>query len=160
MKIQHLDAEYAGKQDTYKIRALKPKKIPEERRKQGNRPRDGIFSPPVSDEEEEVDVEHPIPNEDNQMNKEPEIQELNPQFPMDSQPAKILDTMDTNGSKRHTSDNSDSDKDNPQPMAKTSLALVSSMPTQGEWRKVGKKKGRKACFFSPFVRYFLLSLNF
>jgi len=41
MKTQPLDAEFAGKQDTYKIRARKPKKIFEERRKQGNNPRVG-----------------------------------------------------------------------------------------------------------------------
>jgi len=43
MKIKHLDVETADKWDTYKIQALKPKKTPEERRKQGNRPRDGNF---------------------------------------------------------------------------------------------------------------------
>jgi len=52
---------------------------------------------------------------------------------MDSQLEKIPKTMDTSGSKRlHTLDNFDSDKENPQPVANTSLALVSSMPTQGE----------------------------
>jgi len=40
-------------------------------------------------------------------------------------------------------DHADSNKDNPRPVEDTSLALVSSLPTQGEWRKVEKKKGRK-----------------
>jgi len=43
MKIQHLDVEMTSKQDNYKIRALKPKKTPEERRKQGHSPRDDNF---------------------------------------------------------------------------------------------------------------------
>lgn len=76
---------------------------------------------------------------------------------MDSQLEKVLETMDTNGTKRlHTSDNSNSDKDNAWHVANISLALVSLMPTQGEWRKVEKKKGRKAWIFSLFVHYFLL----
>lgn len=94
MKIQNLDAKYSNKHDTYKIRSLKPKKIPKEKQPKGWK-----FPPPVSDEEEEVDVEHAIPNENNQMKKEPELEELNPQDPMESQLAKIPDTMDTNRSK-------------------------------------------------------------
>jgi len=47
------------------------------------------------------------------MNKEPKAKEINPQDLMDSQLEKVLETMDTNGTKRlHTSDNSNSDKDN------------------------------------------------
>lgn len=79
------------------------------------------------------------------MEKEPKVQVENPQNSMDSQPEKIPHTMDTSGSKRlHTSHNFDYDKDNPQPEANTSLSLVSSMLTQGEWGKVEKKKRRKA----------------
>jgi len=98
MKIQHLDAEYADKQNTYKICALKPKKIS---KKEGNSEiGQGMeFPPKVSDEEEKTNMEHPLPNEDNQMKKESKVQELNPQVPMHSQSAKILDTMDTSGSK-------------------------------------------------------------
>ncbi|MCY6524807.1 hypothetical protein, partial [Actinobacillus pleuropneumoniae] len=63
---------------------------------------------------------------------------------MDSLLEKIPDTMDTSGAKRHhTLDHSDSDKENPHPMEDTSLVLFWSLPTQGEWRKVEKKKGRK-----------------
>jgi len=43
MKIQHSDAEPIKKQNIRKIHALKPKKIFEERRKQGNKIRDGNF---------------------------------------------------------------------------------------------------------------------
>lgn len=90
-------------------------------------------------------MEHVIPNENNQMNKEPEAEDINPQEPMDSLLVKIPKTMDISESKRqHISDTSDSNEDNPQPMADTSPALVSSLPTQEEWRKVEMKKGRKA----------------
>jgi len=61
-----------------------------------------------------VVVEDPIPNENNQMDKEPEVQETIPQDPMELQLTKMPDAMDSSGSKRlHTSDNSNSDKDNP-----------------------------------------------
>lgn len=95
------------------------------------------FPPPLSDEEEEEDVEHVIPNENNQMNKEPEAEDINPQESMDSLPVKIPKTMDISESKRqHISDTSDSNKNNPQPMADTSLALVSSLPTQGSGERL------------------------
>jgi len=44
---------------------------------------------------------------------------------------------------QHISDTSDSDKDNPQPIAKTTLALITPTESQGGWRKVEKKKGQK-----------------
>jgi len=37
------------------------------------------FPLPLSDEEEEADVEHPISNENNQMDKDLEVQVTNPQ---------------------------------------------------------------------------------
>jgi len=43
MKIQHLVVESDNKQGTYKIRALKPKNILEERKKHGSNLRDGNF---------------------------------------------------------------------------------------------------------------------
>lgn len=91
------------------------------------------------------------------MNEEPKAEDLNPQDLIDSQLVKILETMDINGTKRHhISHTLDFDKDNPQPVADTSLALVSTLPTQGEWCKVQKKKGQKHGFF-PTVHYFLAS---
>jgi len=45
--------------------------------------------------------------------------------------------------RQHHPDTSDSDKDTGSLNAKTQLAIVSTEPTQGEWRKVEKKKGRK-----------------
>jgi len=85
-------------------------------------------------------VEEPIPNENNQV----ETQETSPQGLMESQPEKNSDTMENSGTKRlHASDTSDSDKENPRPGAKNPLQLVPTIPSQGEWYKVEKKKGRK-----------------
>lgn len=103
-----------------------------------------ISSTTLKDEEEE-EVECATPNETNQMHKEPEVEDINPQEPIDLQSARIPKTMDTIRSKRqHISDTSDSDKDNPQLVANTMLALISPTKTQGWWRKVEKKQGRKA----------------
>lgn len=86
-------------------------------------------------------VEDPIPNENNQTDKEPEVLEITPQDPMELQPTKMPDAMDSSGTKRlHTSDNFDFDKDNPRLDGDNPLALVSTMLSQGEWRKVEKKK--------------------
>lgn len=93
MKIQHLDAEYAGKQDNYKTHALKPKKDTWRKKKIGKPSKGCQFLLEVSDEDEGADVEQPIPNEKNQMNKELEAQELNPQDMMNSQLTKILETI-------------------------------------------------------------------
>jgi len=43
----------------------------------------------------------------------------------------------------HPSDTSDSDKDTAPQKEETQLVLATIEPTQGEWRKVKKKKGRK-----------------
>lgn len=45
--------------------------------------------------------------------------------------------------RRHHSDTSDSDKETGPPNTTTQLFIASIEPTQGEWRKVEKKKGRK-----------------
>jgi len=36
------------------------------------------YTPPLSDDEEEEDVEHITPSETNQMNKEPKVEDINP----------------------------------------------------------------------------------
>lgn len=43
----------------------------------------------------------------------------------------------------HLSDTSDSDKETGPQKAETSIVIASIEPTQGEWRKVEKKKWRK-----------------
>lgn len=45
--------------------------------------------------------------------------------------------------RHHKSDTSDSDKEGGSQKAETQLVIASIKPTQGEWRKVEKKKGRK-----------------
>jgi len=45
--------------------------------------------------------------------------------------------------RHHQSDTSDSDKELGPQKAETQLVIASIEPTQGEWRKVEKKKGRK-----------------
>ena len=51
---------------------------------------------------------------------------------------------ESGGNKRqHNSNTSDSDKDNGATIVENQLALIFSMPTQGPWRKVEKKKGGK-----------------
>jgi len=124
------------------------KKDMHRKKKVGKQPKGWKFPPPdpedVPVEKEDTEKEHPIPQENNQIHKELETVEFVPHDLMDSLSEKIPDTMDTSGAKRlHSSDHSDSDKDNPHP-EDTSLVLFSSLPTQGEWRKLEKKKWRKA----------------
>lgn len=45
--------------------------------------------------------------------------------------------------RHHHSDNSDSEKEPCTQNTETQLFIASIEPTQGEWRKVEKKKGRK-----------------
>ena len=54
------------------------KKYIRRKNKSGKQAKGWQFPPPHFDEEEEEDVEHVIPNENNQMNKEPEAEDLNP----------------------------------------------------------------------------------
>ena len=46
--------------------------------------------------------------------------------------------------RQHHSDTSDSDKETGHPNVTTQLVIASTEATVGEWRKVEKKKGRKA----------------
>lgn len=85
------------------------------------------------------------------MNKQSVVEDTNPQEHIDTALARISDTMDMSRTKRqHTSDALDSHKDNPQPVAETTLALITPTESQGGWRKVEKKKGRNFDF-SPLV---------
>jgi len=102
------------------------------------------FPPPTSDDEEEEEMEFANPNPTNQMNKEPTEKDINAQEHIDTAQATATETTDMGRNKRqHISNSSDSDKDNPQPMAETTLALITPTETQGVWKKVEKKKGRK-----------------
>ncbi len=102
------------------------------------------FPPPPPDDEEEEEMDIANPNETNQMNKEPTTEDTNLQENIDTTLARISDTMDMGRNKRqHMLDTSNSDKDNPQLVAETTLALITQTESQGGWRKVEKKKGRK-----------------
>lgn len=91
-----------------------------------------------SDEEEEYEEEEPVPNET-------ETQKTPTQEPMESQSGKNSNPMEISGTKRqHSLDTSDSDKKNPRPDDENPLQIVPIIPSQGEWRKVEKKKGRKS----------------
>ena len=66
------------------------------------------------------------------------------------EPTKMAQTsleqeaLESGGLKRqHNSDTSDSDKDNGATIAENQLALITTSPSPGPWRKVQKKKGRK-----------------
>eukprot|EP00253_Pinus_taeda_P003030 PITA_03030 len=107
---------------------------------------DATIPPPNPDDVPiEEEATETIPKVNNQTHKTPETEKSIAQELMDSLPEKIPDTTDTSRTKRqHSPDHSDSDKENPRPVEGTSLILYSSSPTQGEWRKVEKTKGRKA----------------
>lgn len=78
------------------------------------------------------------------MNKEPTAEDKIPQEHIDTALASLTDTMDMGRNKRqHISDSSDSDKDNPQLVAESALALITPTESQGVWKEVEKKKGRK-----------------
>lgn len=85
----------------------------------------------------------PIAN--NQVHMSPESENLAAQGMLASLLKKNPVPEDSSGAKRHHSlEHSDSDKDAPCIVENSSLVLISSSPTQGEWRKVEKKKGRKS----------------
>lgn len=104
-----------------------------------------IHRPDPDDVPIEEEAMETIPKVNNQTHKAPETEEFVTHELMDSLPKKISDTVDTSGAKRqHSPNHSDSDKDNRCPVEDTSLIPFSSSPTQGEWQKVEKKKGRKS----------------
>ena len=87
-------------------------------------------------------MDYANPNENNQMNKEPVAEDTNPPENIETTLATRSE-MDMGRNKCiHTSDRSDSD--NPQPVAENALALITPTESEGNWRKVEKKKGRKA----------------
>ena len=70
MKTQHSGAEYANRQDIYKIHVPKTKKDSWKKKKIGKQHKGWKFPPPNPEEEEKIEVEDPIPNENNQTKKE------------------------------------------------------------------------------------------
>lgn len=102
------------------------------------------FPPPVTDDEEEEEMEITNTNQPSQMNKEPTTEDKITQEQIETTHANTTVTMDMGNNKRqHISDSSDSDKEIPQLVAESALALISPTEPQGIWKKVEKKKGRK-----------------
>ena len=102
-------------------------------------------------EEPELQAEEvePTPHENQQTDTSMGTQEQEMQEQLDAtaktQQAMGPGTLDSGGYKRtHTSDTSDSDKDNGAPTEGNQLVLIETEPTLGAWRKVEKKKGRKS----------------
>lgn len=75
------------------------KKETRRKKKTGKQPQGWQFPPHDSDEEVEVAVEDPTPNQNNQADNEPEAHEKTPQDPMESQPKKMPKAKDSNGAK-------------------------------------------------------------
>lgn len=104
------------------------------------------FPPSDPEEEEEFEVEEPIPNENNQV----ETQETSPQGPMESQPEKISDTMENSGTKRlHTSDTSHSDKENPEQALKIHFNLLPRYRLKGSAQ--GREEKGEENMISPHI---------
>lgn len=64
---------------------------------------------------------------------------------METQSEKNTNSMEIGGTKRqHSPEAHDLDKENPRPGEENPLQLVPIIPSQGEWQKFEKKKGRKS----------------
>lgn len=106
--------------------------------------------PPANSEDEESEVEEEdTPAENAEVSQEMETQKETTSVKKASQlhpnqAEKANEDQSMGGIKRHHhSDTSGSDKETSSQKAKTQLVIASIEPTQGEWRKVEKKKGRK-----------------
>jgi len=94
------------------------------------------YPPPGSDDEEEEEMQFTNPNQNNQMNKEPTMEDKIPQEQIDTTLAGTTDSMDMSRNKRqHISDSSDSDKDNPQPVAEPCTCTHNSSRVTGGLEK-------------------------
>lgn len=138
MKTQPSDAGSVGRQDIYKAHVPKQKN---KKKQKGKQKKGWHFSPPESEDEESEAAEEEIPAEKTEVSQEMENQKGS-----SSDNKAVKTSMDPGlGSlkRHHHSDNSDSDKEPGIQNTETQLVIVSTEPTQGEWRKVEKKKGRK-----------------
>lgn len=125
------------------------KKVNSKRKQKGKQKKGWFFSPPVSDDEESEAEEEDTTTEKAEAPQETENQKETTtdtkvaQF-YPNQAEKTNDEQNMGGTKRHhQSDTSDSDKEVGTQKAETQLVIASIEPTQGVWRKVEKKKGRK-----------------
>eukprot|EP00253_Pinus_taeda_P023327 PITA_23327 len=99
------------------------------------------FSAPDSEDEESKEAEEENPAEKTEVSQEMENQK---ETPSDNKAEKSSIAPSTGGNKRlHHSDTLDSNKELGPQNTETKIVIASIEPSQGEWRKVEKKKGRK-----------------
>lgn len=120
------------------------------KKKQKGKQRKGWQFPPLDSEDDESEAEeevNPTENTEHNLGKETQKENISANKVSQlhsNQVDKTSEDLNMGGIKRqHPSDTSDSDKDTAPQEAETQLVLASIKPTQGEWRKVEKKKGRK-----------------
>ena len=107
------------------------------------------FPPPDSEEDESEEEEELAPSENTQPTQGPEVQTkdmtapVEPHLQTNQSERNTVDTGNGGIKRHHTSETSDSDKDTGTQNAENQIVLVTCEPSQGEWRKVEKKKGRK-----------------
>lgn len=148
-KTHPLDVAYAVKLAIYRVCALKTKK--DEKRRQPPRPKGWQFSATdgIAEEENTEDIsiaqeakytgnntEHSPQNDEKQM--ESALVQINPQ----QQSEKYSPEQEIRGNKwAHSTESSDSEKEFTN---EAQMAIVTATPNNEGWRKVEKKKGRKA----------------
>lgn len=120
------------------------------KKKQKGKQRKGWQYPPPDSEEDDSEAEEEItPTGNIEPTQGQEIQRKDISANKDSQlhpnqAEKTSEDLSTGGIKQHhSSDTSDSDKDTGTQTTKKQLVLANIAPSQGEWHKVEKKKGRK-----------------
>eukprot|EP00253_Pinus_taeda_P024239 PITA_24239 len=120
------------------------------KKKQKGKQRKGWQFPPLDLEDDESEAEEEVtPTENTEPTQGEETQKENISANKVSQlhsnqAEKTSEDLSMGGIKRHhPSDTSDSDKDTAPQKVETQLVLATIKPTQGEWCKAEKKKGRK-----------------
>ena len=107
------------------------------------------FPPPDSEEDESEEEEGLAPPGNKETTQEPKAQTkdttalVDPHIQMKQSDRNVVDTGSGGIKRHHTSETSDSDKDTGTKSTENQIVLVTCEPSQGEWRKVEKKKGRK-----------------
>ena len=107
------------------------------------------YPPPDLEEDESEEEEELVPPGNQQTTQEPEAQKkdttvlVDPHFQTKQSDRNVVDSSSRGIKRNHTSETSDSDKDTGTQHVENQIVLSTCEPSQGEWRKVEKKKGRK-----------------
>lgn len=138
------------------VKKTKGKKKPNRNQRKGWQ-----FSTHESEEDESEEEEEPAPSESKQHTQDPpapseskqptqksEVQTVDTTVLMDphhttKSDRKAMDPGSGGIKRQHTSETSDSDKDIGTLHVENQIVLATCVPSQGEWRKVEKKKGRR-----------------